>query len=315
MTVVIPLFNKARYVRRAVQSVLMQTWRDFEIVVVDDGSTDGGAEIVRGMRDARIRLVRQANEGVSSARNRGIMTARNELVAFLDADDRYNPGFLSVIRGLREKYPDAGAYGTSFEIIGKNADGGVTREVPARAAGGRDVLISDYFENALSRLVLCASATAIPKATFEAIGLFAPGVPSGEDLDMWVRIGASFPIAVSGYIGAVYHKDAYGRADDGRIEESEPALVRTGLRLLSSGSLTASRRRNLRECVAMVQIHTASRWILQGRRVQARRLLLRSKTRRFFLRKVWWLFWTHIPTRATLLAQEAKGRLLSRRVS
>src|ERR1035441_8596585 len=94
ISVVIPLYNKAPYVGRALSSVFRQTIQDFECIVVDDGSTDGGGDLVEKMSDPRLRLVRQANGGVSRARNQGINLARHPLIAFLDADDEWLPGFL-----------------------------------------------------------------------------------------------------------------------------------------------------------------------------------------------------------------------------
>jgi len=95
ISVIIPLFNKAKYVTRAIDSVFAQTYQDFEIIVVDDGSTDGGPQLVQKYRDSRLRMVRQQNQGPGSARNRGIKESMAPYLAFLDADDEWLPHFLS----------------------------------------------------------------------------------------------------------------------------------------------------------------------------------------------------------------------------
>lgn len=309
VSVVVPLYNKAPHAARAVRSVLRQSFRAFELVVVDDGSTDGGAAVVRAIPDPRIRLVRQANAGVSCARNRGIFEARAPLIAFLDADDSWNEGFLSVVAGLAARHPAAGAFGTAFEIISPGGTRAVSRALTLRETGRRHALLPDYFRDALSGFVLWSSAVAVHKRVFRELGGFPPGVRLGEDLDMWTRIGARYPVAVSGYVGAIYHKEASNRADDGRPKGFDYEHVKTGLRLLSSARLDAPRRRSLREYVAMYQLMTASQLVLLGERERARALLLRCETTRFALRRAWWLFWTLVPTRLALEAGKIKRKL------
>ena len=104
VSVIIPLYNKAPYVRRALDSVAAQTFTDFEVIVVDDGSTDGGAELVAAYGDSRVRLLRQANAGPGAARNRGIAEARGDILAFLDADDVWLPVFLEESMRLLDRY-------------------------------------------------------------------------------------------------------------------------------------------------------------------------------------------------------------------
>ena len=114
ISIVIPLYNKAASVTRSLRSVFAQGCPDVEILVIDDGSTDGGDEVVRGIADRRIRLIRQENRGVSAARNRGIAEAAADWVAFLDADDEWLPGFLETIFGLRSQFPDCDVFATAY---------------------------------------------------------------------------------------------------------------------------------------------------------------------------------------------------------
>lgn len=116
ISVIIPLYNKEMYIKRAIDSVLAQTFQDYEIVVIDDGSKDASADVVRNIYDTRIRLIQQTNAGECAARNRAILEARTDLLALLDADDEWKPIFLETVLRLREKYPQAGAYATAYEI-------------------------------------------------------------------------------------------------------------------------------------------------------------------------------------------------------
>jgi glycosyltransferase involved in cell wall biosynthesis len=106
VSIIIPLYNKGQYVARALNSILAQTHQNFEIIVVDDGSTDNGPEIVNSYVDNRLRLIRQANAGPGAARNRGIQSSQTPLLAFLDADDEWMPNFLSELVQRLHEYPD-----------------------------------------------------------------------------------------------------------------------------------------------------------------------------------------------------------------
>ena len=121
VTVVMPVYNKCSVVRRAVLSVLNQTVPDFEIVIVDDGSTDGSADVVRTFSDRRIRIVEQPNAGEGAARNTGIHASTTDLVAFCDADDEWCPLFLEEVLALAAAYPSCDVYGTSYVL--KEPDG------------------------------------------------------------------------------------------------------------------------------------------------------------------------------------------------
>ena len=117
ISIVIPLFNKASHIKDTIESVLAQSYQNFELIIVNDGSTDNGPKIVREIKEPRILVIDQANAGVSAARNRGIDAAKGDLIAFLDADDLWNPDFLSAIMRLYQRFPWAGLYATAYRIV------------------------------------------------------------------------------------------------------------------------------------------------------------------------------------------------------
>ncbi len=213
VAVIIPLYNKERYVRRAIDSVLAQTVRDFELLVIDDGSTDNGRALVRAYTDARVRLIHQENRGVSAARNRGMAEARGELIAFLDADDEWLPDFLATILSLREQFPAAGAYATGLRefrgspLVYRDRH---LRGDRAEAGCGFDLWREGAFVH--------SSCVAVPRQVFDRIGVFREGYVTGEDIDMWFRIALRFDIACSPIVCSLYH----GRLPNNATYGAEP---------------------------------------------------------------------------------------------
>jgi len=113
VSVVIPLFNKEKYIERAIRSVLSQSFQNFELIIINDGSTDESEKIVAGIQDARLILINQANKGPGSARNKGLKLAKSEYVAFLDADDEWSPDFLKTTLSALDANPKAAMVITS----------------------------------------------------------------------------------------------------------------------------------------------------------------------------------------------------------
>lgn len=204
ISVIIPLYNKASQIVATLQSVLAQTFPHFEIVVVDDGSTDGSAERVEQIKDERIRIVRQRNAGVSAARNRGIEEARYGLIAFLDADDRWKPDFLQTQYGLSVKYPQCSVFAVNYEFIEPNGVCCCTtiRKLPFV---GDDGVLDNYFEvAACSHPPICSSALMVRKEAMLSIGGFPLGIRLGEDLLTWARLACRYSIAYSRKAQAQY---------------------------------------------------------------------------------------------------------------
>lgn len=190
ISVVIPLYNKQREVAAAVRSALAQSYPPAEIVVVDDGSTDGGAEVVRQIASPLVRLVGQANAGVCAARNHGIAETSGEYIALLDADDEWEPGFLAEIAAMIEEFPGCGIYCTGFSIV--SHDGVFPAETPSKRG-----VVGNFFRDSAHRYIAIPSASCIPRRVFDTVGGFPEGMKIAEDLHLWIRIARRYPVCFS----------------------------------------------------------------------------------------------------------------------
>jgi glycosyltransferase involved in cell wall biosynthesis len=196
ISVVVPLFNKEKFVGEAIRSILSQELPCDEIIVVDDGSTDGSVEAVKRIGHPLIKLISQPNAGVSAARNTGIEHAQGEWIAFLDADDQWLPGFLVRIRQLMREFPASRVCATSF-FIRNLSTGAMQTSSPSNltfiAETGE---IGNYFQVAISSLPpVHSSAIVVERALIRSIGGFPVGVTSGEDLITWGRLALMTNIA------------------------------------------------------------------------------------------------------------------------
>lgn len=168
-SVVIPLYNKELSIINTIQSVLDQTFQNFEIVVVNDGSTDRSVEMVEQFNDPRIRIINKSNGGVSSARNRGIQEAKYELVAFLDADDFWEPEYLYEMIKLIKEFPQAAIWGCSYDFY-SNDNYHNNNNIELDPFYRKEIL--NYFEMAKTDMLFWSSAVIINKSKAIKIGGF-----------------------------------------------------------------------------------------------------------------------------------------------
>jgi glycosyltransferase involved in cell wall biosynthesis len=270
-SVVIPLFNKERFIERSLKSVESQTFTEFEIIVVDDGSTDGGPRAVQGCQDPRIRIVRQPNGGVSAARNRGITEARGKWIAFLDADDEYRPDFLHQAWMCASDFPRAGA------VFARAAwmKGSSQVNIPGDRVK-QPTLLKDYL-----RFVACekgceinSSAVAVRADVFEHSGAFPVGVKIGEDSDLWLRVAWTTEIAYIPKFLAVYHMEA-GASNWENNQAEEAFWVGTYRQWLAQGRIP---QRLVKSSEAYYQKYLLDRsleYCLRGKKSEGRRVLWR----------------------------------------
>jgi glycosyltransferase involved in cell wall biosynthesis len=313
VSVVIPLYNKERHIARAIQSALDQTYSNFELIVVNDGSTDQSAEVVRNISHPRIRMVRREHingGGGHAARNLGITESRADLIAFLDADDEWRPGHLETIMYLSRKHPECGAYATTTAVMDESGRlvASVHDGIPTHPWEG---VIPNYFRSATSYPV-SASAVAIPRRVFDSVGLFPVGVAIGGDLDMWCRIALRYPICFSTQVGAIYHKEAENRICVSNTVMKQHSFVRAIQDALSSGILPPELRRDVFEYMAVYQVDIASRNILAGNPRYARQLLWSCRGTRE-LANAWkvWMLLSVLPRSWPARLRAAKMRLKS----
>lgn len=212
-SVVIPLYNKAQYIEKAVESVLRQTYTTFELIIVDDGSTDNSLEKVALFTDSRLTIHTQQNSGVSTARNNGVRQAVFNYVAFLDADDWWEPDFLKEATNLIYNYNDADLFGTNYFYV-KNGKARVEYK------GLPDTFCSGYIDYILLYgtslcVLLNSSFVIVKKKAFDQVGGFKHNLRLGEDFDLWIRL------ALIGKVAYLNKPLAYSNQD---VNESDRAI-------------------------------------------------------------------------------------------
>lgn len=189
ISVVIPLYNKERYIASALESILDQSYQPAEIIVVNDGSTDRSTEVVELFNDPRIKLINQEHSGVSAARNTGWRMAQSEWVAFLDGDDEWKTDFLLKTSTMVRALAKEGVVVVGSSHMDENGQPWVDDASPSG-------LIEDYFgaSAAIRRSLLHGSAVLVKKQALMEIGGFPEGIQFGEDNDTWCRLAWTGPI-------------------------------------------------------------------------------------------------------------------------
>ncbi len=282
ISVVLPLYNKKDFILRSINSVLSQNILPSEIIIVNDGSTDGGEKIVESIKCDLIKLINQKNSGEGAARNTGINASQGDLIAFLDADDAWKSNFLAEILELHSEYPEAGLYATACEIVKEDDSIYYPKHNLNLEKHGRG-LIRNYIEIALLSLwrdiFLVPSTIAVPKSILKEINGFSTIRSLGVDEDAWLKIALKYPVAWSEkYLVQYFQDDPKRLTGIKRLRcTSEPAISRTAREALANQFVAPEFVDSLREYAARNQLIAARDCLLGGFRNEAIQLLAYAK--------------------------------------
>jgi glycosyltransferase involved in cell wall biosynthesis len=195
-SVIIPLYNKEKYIQQTVESVLQQTFVDFELLIVNDESTDESVAVVSQISDHRIHLIENSkNLGLSATRNHGISKAKGTIIALLDADDVWLPNFLETIQNLHNTFPEAAMYGTDYVQTYTSHENLIPRKNIASSLQGTSFLLADFFEASMFQPIFCQSSLAFKREICKEGAVFNPKITFAEDIDFYIKYGSKYRIA------------------------------------------------------------------------------------------------------------------------
>lgn len=286
-SIIIPLYNKAAFIDYALQSILRQRHQNFEIIVVDDGSTDNGAYWVSAIQDQRIHLIQQLNAGVSSARNTGIECAKGELVCFLDADDWYHPLYLETIVSMATRYSHVGFFATHFWVFNEQ---NVQSTTWALESNDDILLIDDIYKHWLNFGAFFFTSTAAIRRELLSTcqPCFPVGESMGEDLDLWYRLTEKTLLAYNPTPLAAYRHTEGSLCDVNKIQTSLLGVYSRIEQRLLQGQMPDRLRSSALKLVAKAKVTRARNLLLAGRRYEACMVLLNGLPRGLRSRR-WWV--------------------------
>ena len=280
ITVVVPVYNAERYLGQTLDSVLAQTYSDYEIVIVNDGSTDGSLEVARRYAarwPERIKVIDQPNGGVSVARNTAIEAARGELIAMLDADDQWLPHHLATAVAAFDADPQLGMTHANIERVDRD---GVSMGV-AKRRWNTDRHPFDVI--ALRHEHVACLTVVARRSCIEAVGAFDPQFSriGCEDRDLWLRIAEHYPVRYLDVVTARY------RQYPDSFSSNLPRMYHARRLLLQKTARSARGARLARHMEAMIESDRGAEWLSEGCYFEAMRAQLRALRKRPQTIEVW----------------------------
>ncbi|MBW2960859.1 glycosyltransferase family 2 protein [Mesonia aestuariivivens] len=205
ISVIIPLYNKEKYISTTIESVLNQIFREFELLIVNDCSTDQSLKIVEQINDDRIKIIQhQENSGLSASRNTGIKAAQGKIITFLDADDLWKEDFLFHIDKLSGKFTNCDIFATDYFESYENKLHSTKKNLNHTYKANQYIEIEDFFKASVFNPIYCFSSVAFSKKAIDKVGFFDKKINYGEDIDYNIRVNTKFNLAYFHKPCAVY---------------------------------------------------------------------------------------------------------------
>lgn len=280
VSVVIPTYNSAQYLPESIESVLSQSWQDFEIIIVDDGSTDNTQRVVGAFNSNKIRYFRQENSGgPASPRNVGIHHSRGKYISLFDSDDRMMRNKLAEAVAFLERYPDLGLLFANFEVCNERGDSfpgtfldefQFFQDLPKKQVGEKWFIIDSAlaYNSLFSKNFIGISGAVVPKTVFLSVGGFDESISGPEDRDMWLRISRRYSLGYLDIVGHQYRSRETGITGRGGGVLA-PQSIRVMRKQLETG-LPPSLRRRARRNIAKSMFELGYYWQSLGEFKQAR---------------------------------------------
>ncbi|REE27209.1 glycosyltransferase involved in cell wall biosynthesis [Winogradskyella pacifica] len=217
-SVIISVYNKENYIQHTIKSVLNQSFKDFEVIIINDGSTDKSEAVINSFDDYRIRLLCIKNQGASNARNTGIKTATTDYIALLDGDDTWDASYLQYMFDAITAFPNINIFSAAIAQKYEN------KVVPVPYSFKQTELygVYNYFKASKKYTLLTSSSVVFKKSVIEKSGVFDTSLITGEDTDMWIRFGLHFEILFINKLLTYYHHDDYSLSNTNFDLEKKP---------------------------------------------------------------------------------------------
>ena len=267
-SIIVPLYNKEKYISRAIYSALNQSFKNFEIIIVNDGSTDNSLNVVKEIKDSRIRIINQKNLGASNARNTGIKKAKSPYIAFLDADDEYMPFFLENIYKLIKEHKGYCFFATAYKKVAKKSD-------TEYYCGKKKIFNNINFLAKIAKtgkFFIHISSVVVKKTVFSDVGYFFSrsnksycGATIFEDIDLWIRISLKYDLVFLNKINAVYYTNTNINTVKGyKFSKMDCCFYEKTIKKLSHKKVGAIKAKYLKQILYYLRNASATQLYIRG---------------------------------------------------